>query len=268
MLGDAIDEGIAVGSSAPRRLRRLRRASPATRSPTSAASPPRPRSSGWPRGLGRDDVLLVLISGGASALLPAPAAAVPLDEKAALTSALMRAGASIHELNIVRKHLSRLKGGGLARAAAPARVVALVLSDVVGDDLGTIASGPVVPDPTTYAGRARRARGARRAATWRPRPRATSRPGPAARSPETPKPGAPLFRRVTTRGHRQQPLDVEAAAREARRLGLRPLVLTTSLEGEARDVAPALVSDPARVRGERARPRRPPCACSPAARRR
>ena len=84
------------------------------------------------RELGRDDLMLVLISGGASALLPAPVAKVPLAEKAALTSALMRAGASIHELNTVRKHLSRLKGGGLARTAAPARVVLHVEDRHVG----------------------------------------------------------------------------------------------------------------------------------------
>ena len=101
--------------------------------------------------LGRDDVLLLLLSGGGSALLPAPASGLSLADKAATTSLLMQAGAGIHELNTVRKHLSRLKGGGLARRAAPAQVRALVLSDVVGDDLSTIASGPSWPDPTTYA---------------------------------------------------------------------------------------------------------------------
>src|SRR4029434_1458179 len=96
------------------------------------------------RGLGREDLLLVLLSGGASALLPAPAPGLSLEDKAAVTSQLLRAGATIRELNTVRKHLSRLKGGGLARAAAPARLVALALSDVVGDDLSTIGSGPTV----------------------------------------------------------------------------------------------------------------------------
>jgi len=103
------------------------------------------------RSLGRDDLLLVLLSGGASALLPAPVAGVSLEEKAAATAVLLRAGATIHELNAVRKHLSRLKGGGLARLAGKARVATLVLSDVVGDDCSTIGSGPTVPDPTTYA---------------------------------------------------------------------------------------------------------------------
>jgi len=102
-------------------------------------------------GLGPDDLLVVLLSGGASAMLPAPATGLRLADKAGVTSLLLRAGATIHELNTVRKHLSRLKGGGLARLAAPARVVTLALSDVVGDDLATIASGPTVPDPTTFA---------------------------------------------------------------------------------------------------------------------
>jgi hydroxypyruvate reductase len=193
------------------------------------------------QGLGRDDLLLVLLSGGASALLPAPAEGVTLADKASTTSLLLRSGATIHELNAVRKHLSRLKGGGLARAAAPARVVALALSDVVGDDPSTIGSGPV-PDPTTFgqalavlerrgllgeapaAVRERLARGAR---------------GELA---ETPKPGAAFFRRVTTRVVGSGRASVAAAASEARRRGFRPIVLTTRLEGEAREVARVLVA--------------------------
>ena len=194
------------------------------------------------RGLGQDDLLLVLLSGGASALLPAPAEGVSLADKARTTSLLLRAGASIHELNAVRKHLSRLKGGGLASAAWPARVAALVLSDVVGDDLSTIGSGPTEPDPTTFAQaqgvlerrgvlgdvpaavRERLARGAR---------------GEVA---ETPKPGAPSLRRVATRIVGSGRISVLAAAREARRMGLRPVVLTTRLEGEAREAARVLVA--------------------------
>jgi hydroxypyruvate reductase len=194
------------------------------------------------RSLGRDDLLLVLLSGGASALLPAPAEGVTLQDKAATTSLLLRSGASIHELNAVRKHLSRLKGGGLALAASPARVVALVLSDVVGDDLSTIGSGPTVPDPTTFAEalavlerrgvigevphavRERLARGAR---------------GELA---ETAKPAGAVFRRVATRIIGSGRISVQAAAREARRLGMRPTVLTTRLEGEAREAARVLVA--------------------------
>jgi hydroxypyruvate reductase len=194
------------------------------------------------RDLGAHDLLLLLLSGGASALLPAPAAALRLEDKARTTSLLMKAGANIHELNTVRKHLSRLKGGGLARQAAPARVRALVLSDVVGDDLSTIASGPASPDPTTFADALRVLR-LRRLLERVPRAvRKHLEAGERGRVPETPKPGDALFGRVRAHvvgGNRQS---LEAAAREARRHGYRPLVLTSRLEGEAREVARVLVS--------------------------
>ena len=136
------------------------------------------------RDLGRDDLLLVLLSGGASALLPSPAAGVTLEDKARTTTLLLRAGATIHETNAVRKHLSWLKGGGLARAAAPARVVTLVLSDVVGDDLSTIASGPTVPDPTTLL---RRARGLAAPGRPRRRPRVRARASRGRRAGRAPR---------------------------------------------------------------------------------
>jgi glycerate 2-kinase len=103
------------------------------------------------QGLTADDLVLVLLSGGGSALLAAPMAGITLDEKRAVTKALLACGANIAEINCVRKHLSAIKGGRLALAAAPARVVTLAISDVPGDDLSTIASGPTVPDPTTCA---------------------------------------------------------------------------------------------------------------------
>jgi glycerate 2-kinase len=193
-------------------------------------------------GLGRDDLLLVLLSGGASALLPAPAVGLTLADKVSVTARMLRAGATIHELNTVRKHLSRLKGGGLALAAAPARVVCLTLSDVVGDDLATIASGPTVPDPTTYSDAlaALSRLGILRHAPRRVRERLEK--GAQGDVAETPKPGAALFRRVETRLIGSNRLCLEAGVREARRLGLRPLVLTSRLEGEAREVAQALVA--------------------------
>jgi len=192
--------------------------------------------------LGREDLLLVLLSGGASALLPAPSPGITLADKAETTALLLRAGAPIQELNTVRKHLSRLKGGGLARMAAPARVLALVLSDVVGDDLSTIASGPTVPDPTTFvdAITVLEKRGLLDATP--PRVLRHLEAGAAGRTPETPKPGDRIFRRTATRvvgGNRRCVL---AAAREATRLGLRPVILTTRLEGEAREVARCLVA--------------------------
>jgi hydroxypyruvate reductase len=192
--------------------------------------------------LDRKDLLLVLLSGGASALLPAPVDGLSLADKAAATALLLRSGATIHELNTVRKHLSRLKGGGLARAAAPARVVCLVLSDVVGDDPATIASGPTAPDPTTYADAVRvlDERGLREAVPASVRDHLEA--GVLGRRPETPKPGDPLFRRVQTRIIGSNRLCLAAAAREARRQGLRPVILTSRLEGEAREVARVLVA--------------------------
>jgi len=158
------------------------------------------------------------------------------------TAVLLRAGATIHELNAVRKHLSRLKGGGLVRAAFPARVVTLVLSDVVGDDLSTIASGPTVPDGTTFAFALEvlRRRGVLESVPGAVRARLET--GAAGGLPETPKPGEAAFRRAATQIVGSNRLSIAAAAREARRLGLRPLVLTTRLEGEAREAARVLVA--------------------------
>ena len=266
LLGDRLAEGIAVATTAPKH--------PLARVRVREAGHPIPDARGiaaaleveaLARGLGRDDLLLVLLSGGASALLPAPADGITLEEKARTTALLLRAGATIHELNAVRKHLSRLKGGGLARAAAPARVVALALSDVVGDDLSTIGSGPTVPDPTTFAQALavleRRGVLAEVDAAVRERFAAGAR-GELA---ETAKPGEALFRRVVTRVVGSGRLSVLAAASEARRRGLRPLVLTTRLEGEAREAARVLVAI-LRERVEQRLPARAPSACSPVAR--
>ena len=103
------------------------------------------------QGLGPDDLVLALISGGGSALLTLPAPGLTLEDKQAINAALLRSGAPIGEMNCVRKHLSAIKGGRLAAAAHPARVVTLVISDVPDDDPSAIASGPTVPDPTTFA---------------------------------------------------------------------------------------------------------------------
>ncbi len=243
VLGDRISEGLAVDIVEARpplartRLRIARHPLPDRRGLRAAAE-----VEALARGLDKDDLLLLLISGGASALLPAPVAGISLDDKVAVTSHLLRAGATIGELNTVRKHLSRLKGGGLARAAWPARVVCLVLSDVVGDDLSTIASGPTVPDPTTYA-EALDVLRRRQVLSALPRPvRRHLEAGAAGRVPETPKAKDRVFRGVRTRIVGSNRWTVEAAAQEARRLGLRALTLTTFLEGEAREVARVLVS--------------------------
>ncbi|MBI5067514.1 MAG: glycerate kinase [Deltaproteobacteria bacterium] len=209
-------------------------------------------------GLSADDVVLVLVSGGGSALLPAPAEGITLAEKQAVTSLLLASGADIGEMNCVRKHLSRLKGGGLARCAAPARVATVVLSDVVGDPLDVIASGPTVPDPTTFAEALavleRRAILGRVPAAVRQRLEA----GVRGELAETPKAGDPIFAGAVHHLGGTNRVAVAAAARAARKLGFRPLVLTTSVTGEAREVAAVLAAMAREVR-QSGQPARPPC---------
>jgi hydroxypyruvate reductase len=241
-LGSRIDEALAVDTSATVPLGRTRLLLAGHPVPDTRGLAAAEAVEALAGRLGPRDVMIVLLSGGASALLPAPVPGVSLADKAALTGLLLRAGATIGEINTVRKHLSRLKGGGLARAAGAARVACLVLSDVVGDDLPTIASGPTVPDPTTYtdALAVLRRRGLLEEAP--PAVRAHLEAGARGERPETPKPDDGAFRRVATHVVGSNRLSTEAAAREARRQGLRPLVLTTRLEGEAREAVRVLVA--------------------------
>jgi glycerate 2-kinase len=183
------------------------------------------------------DLVFSVISGGGSALLPLPADDLNLADKQAVTQLLLGCGATIHEINAVRKHLSAVKGGQLARAAAPAAVINLMLSDVVGDDLDTIASGPLVPDRSTFQEVAAIMR--RYGLTDRI-PAAVRRHierGLKGEVPETPKPQDPVFRRVINLivGSNYQAL--QAAAAEAARRGYRPLILSSMITGETREVA-------------------------------
>ena len=242
LLGDALTESLCVDVSDRIPLARTRRLIAGHPVPDEAGRRAADEVEALARGLGADDLLVLLISGGASALLPAPVEGLTLDDKARTTSVLLRAGTAIGELNAVRKHLSRLKGGGLARAAAPARIACLALSDVVGDDPSTIASGPAAADPTTYA-TALEVLDRRRVREMVPAAvRRHLEAGAQGERPETPKPGDPLFRRVAFSVVGSNRLSLAAAAVEARRQGMRPLVLTTRLEGEAREVARALVA--------------------------
>ncbi len=183
------------------------------------------------RNLGQDDLLLCLISGGGSALMAAPAVGLTLADKQAVTKALLRSGATISEINCVRKHLSAIKGGRLAAAAAPARVVTLMISDVPGDDPSVIASGPTVPDPTTFAD----ALGVVEKYGIQAPPAVFRhlREGVA----ETPKASDPLFATVSNRMAATPQNALEAAAAVARAAGITPLILGNAIEGEARDVA-------------------------------
>ena len=183
------------------------------------------------------DLVICLISGGGSALLPAPVPGLGLRQKVALTDLLLRSGAAIQEINTVRKHLSRIKGGRLAEAAAPAQVAVLVLSDVPGNPLDAIASGPAAPDPTTFDQALEIIR--RYGLETRIPPPALDhlRRGARGEVPETPKPGDAVFRRVHTVVIGSNEHAARAAANAARRRGYRTLLLTTFLEGEAREAA-------------------------------
>ncbi len=184
---------------------------------------------------GADDLVLMLISGGGSALLTLPAEGVTLEDKIALTDLLLRSGATINEINTLRKHLSRIKGGQLAAAAAPAQVAALILSDVVGSPLDVIASGPTVPDPTTFADAWTIVERLRLVDQLPLSIRERLMRGRDGHEPETPKPGDPIFERVHNVVIGSNELAAQAAADAARRHGFTPLLLTTYLEGEARE---------------------------------
>jgi glycerate 2-kinase len=194
------------------------------------------------RDAGPDSLVLCLISGGGSALTPAPVPGVTLAEKQATTRLLLECGATINELNAVRKHLSRLKGGQLARAAHPAPVVSLLLSDVIGDPLDVIASGPTAPDPTTFGDALAVLDRFGLRARLPSAVRAHLEGGTRGVAEETPKPGDPALAGVTNVVIGNNGLVVDAAVAEARRVGLTPCLLTRSLQGEAREVARVFAS--------------------------
>lgn len=235
ILGDRVSGGLVVvpygHRAATRRIEILEAAHPV---PDHRGQEGMARMRTLVDGLTSEDLVLCLISGGGSALMPAPVPRITLEEKQAVTGVLLRAGATIRELNAVRKHLSAVKGGQLARWARPARVVSLIMSDVIRDPLDFIASGPTAPDTSTYADalavirdyfpdappsvRNHLARGAR---------------GEVA---ETPKPGDATFARVSNIVIGNNRLLLDAAARCSRQLGFNCIVLSSELDGEARDV--------------------------------
>ena len=204
------------------------------------------------QGLTADDLVLCLISGGGSALLALPFEGVTLADKQQVSRALLKSGASIAEMNCVRKHLSAVKGGRLAAAAYPARVVTLAVSDVPGDDPAVIASGPTVPDPTTCADAL-----AVRASYRIDAPDAVVallRSG----ASETPKPGDLRFVHCETRTIATAQDALAAAAETARAAGSAPFILGDAIEGEAREVAKVMAGI-AKSCAQHAAPARPPC---------
>ena len=189
---------------------------------------------------GENDLVIVLISGGGSALMPMPAPPITLEEKKKVTQLLLKSGATINEINAVRKHISGFKGGQLARAIYPATTVALIISDVVGDPLDTIASGPTAPDTTTF-------RDAHRVLTFYniindvPKSvRERIEKGLRGEIPETPKPGDKIFERVHNIIIANNKTACRAAEEKAREYGANTMILSTFIEGEARHVGTVL----------------------------
>ena len=238
ILGDRIVGGIVIvkyGYVAP--VERIRLVE---------AGHPTPDENGWRATqelvelvakLGSQDLVLLAISGGGSALLPMPMAEITLAEKMMTTNLLLKSGVSIQEMNAVRKHLSQVKGGQLARLVHPATMVSLILSDVVGDPLDVIASGPTVGDPTTFQ---YCAEVLERYDLWKDLPdsvRLHLRAGVEGRVPETPKADDPIFEQTSSIlvGTNLQAL--EAAAAEAERLGYSSMILSSMIEGDTGEAA-------------------------------
>lgn len=195
------------------------------------------------QGAGVDDLVICLFTGGASALTPAPVPGVTLEDMQRLTTRLLACGATIQEMNAFRKHLSLFGGGQLARAAAPARVLSFLVSDVIGDDMGVIASGPTSPDASTFAGCLELVA---RYGLERTLPATLVdilHEGAAGRRPETPKAGDPLFDRVCTRIVAGNGQALAAAAQAARELGMAVHVRERPYTGEARECGVRLVEE-------------------------
>lgn len=236
-------EGLVVtryGHRVPtRRIEVLEAAHPV---PDSAGLEAADRVLALARAAGPDDMVICLISGGGSALLASPLAGISLEDKRSVSRALLRCGAPIDEINCVRKHLSQVKGGRLAAAAHPAKVVTYLISDVAGDDPSVIASGPTVPDPSTCTDALRVLA---KYGIETPPPVAAllcagaAEAGRPAAGAETPKPGDPAFARdkVVVLATARQAL--AAAACAALGCGVQPIVLGDAIEGEAREVAAA-----------------------------
>ncbi|GAP12484.1 glycerate 2-kinase [Longilinea arvoryzae] len=243
-LGDRLERGLVVTKDGhiptPNALRRIRAVEAGHPLPDERGAQAARQIADLLNGAGLHDLAFCLISGGGSALLTAPAPEIPLADLQQLTTLLLRSGAPIQRINGLRKHLEILKGGGLARLAAPARVITLILSDVVGDPLDAIASGPTVPDSTTYAGAWHTLEEFGLLASAPPSILARLRHGLEGRIPETLKPGDPVFARVSCLLVGSNALAADAAAREARSLGWNTAVLTTQKEGEARTVGAEL----------------------------
>jgi glycerate 2-kinase len=248
ILGDRIDSGwinvkqghVLEDQDAPNRIGRIHIQEAGHPLPDAAGQEGARQILELVAGLTSDDLVICLVSGGGSALTPAPAQGITLAEKQQVTDVLLACGATINELNTVRKHLSEFKGGQLARAASPARVVSLILSDVVGNPLDVIASGPTVPDSSTWIDSweimARHAIIDQMPDSVRRR----LEQGRDGELPDTPKTGDPVFERTANVIIGDNRIAALASVSKAKELGLNAMLLSTYMEGEAREVAGVL----------------------------
>jgi hydroxypyruvate reductase len=260
VLGDRIDGGLVVvkdGHALP--LARIRVREAAHPVPDARGVQATRELMEMVAGSEAGDLLFCLISGGGSALAPAPAPGVALEEIQEVTRLLLASGATIHEMNTIRKHLSRLKGGRLARMTYPATLVSLILSDVVGDDLDTIASGPTVPDGGTYGDclEILRKRGIRESAPTAVRTLLEA--GARGEIPETPKAGDPAFAGARNLIVGSNRMALEASRARAAELGYEVVLPPGLEEGEAREVAQAHVALARKIRESRGPGARPTC---------
>jgi hydroxypyruvate reductase len=209
-----------------------------------------------------DDLVLCPFSGGASSLLVSPAEGIALEDKVACTRALLRSGADIHELNAVRKHLSRIKGGGFSKLLGRTTAISLVVSDVIGNDLTTIASGPMCADPTTFAECLQIIQRLHISDQIPDSVKQHLERGAAGSIEETPKPGDPEFREHECVIVADNAQACTAAAQSAKRLGYRVLVLTSRLDGDTEDAARFHMSIAGEIIDRRRPLRRPACIIS------
>jgi glycerate 2-kinase len=243
ILGDRITEGavnVRYGHTAPTKRIRINQAGhpmPDDKSVQGAREILEICRKAGPR-----DLVICLISGGGSALMVLPVDGVSLNDKRRLTDALLRSGATINEMNAVRKHLSLVKGGNLVRAAQPAEVVTLVMSDVVGSPLDTIASGPTAPDTSTWADALAALETHSIEEKVPPAIRDVLTRGAAGELPETPKPGDPIFARTHNVVVGSNEIAARALLRRAEARGLNAMLLSTFVEGEAREVGIVLAA--------------------------
>ena len=256
-LGDRLDGGVAVvkhgHSVATRKVEVMEAGHPV---PDAAGMAGAEKVASLAAAATERTLVLCLISGGGSALLPLPAPAITLDDKMATTELLLRAGADVKALNCVRKHMSALKGGQLARLIAPGTVVSLILSDVVGDPLDVIASGPCTPDQSTFQDAAQVLR---RFGVWEQLPdavRGRIGAGVAGEVADTPGRGDPAFARCHNLLVGTNAACLQGCRVQARSLGFEVVDLGGAMEGEAREVAREMID---RVRRETAEARRPTC---------